>query len=192
VKFVNKAREKILLVKIQKYQDKESFTELYQALIDPLYRFIFFKVNDAELAQDLVAEVFLRGWREMTGEKATRVKHLKAFFYTIARHLVIDYYRSTARQKEVQLLENEGPAVAISSSEPLHEVEVKIESEQILKLVNLLKASYQEIIILRHIEELSLTEISRIIQKSPVATRVLLHRANKALKREYDKITGSN
>ena len=100
---VKKTREKLLLIKIQQCNDEESFTELYQALVDPIYRFIFFKVNNVELAQDLTAEVFLKGWKQIVDNKSSRIKHLKAFFYTIARNLVVDYYRSAARQREIQL-----------------------------------------------------------------------------------------
>lgn len=189
---MNKAREKILLVRIQQYQDKESFTEIYQDLVDPLYRFIYFKVNDKELAQDVTAEVFLKGWRELTSDKGKKIKHVRAFFYTVARNLVIDYYRSSARQKEVQLREYQGQIVEEGTPSPYQAVEVKIATEQILELILILKDSYQEIITLRYIEELSLNEIAQIIKKSPVATRVLLHRANKALIREYDKAFSEN
>ena len=80
--------------------------------------------------------------------------------------------------------------IPVPDAENVHQkVEARIDSEFVLEFVKKLKESYQEIIILRHIEELSLAEISKILGKSPVSTRVLLHRANQALKREYEQAT---
>lgn len=187
---MNKAREKYLLIRIQQHKDAKCFTELYQALVDPIYRFIYFKVNDAETAQDITSEVFLKGWKALTAEESRNVKHLRAFFYTVARNLVIDYYRSAARQKEVELDDSIREGIEdIQAGEKVH---VQIEYQEVLAVIRILKDSYQEVLILRHVEDLSLTEIAKILEKSPVATRVLLHRANQALKREYEKTAKIN
>jgi len=188
---VNKAREKYILIRIQQYKDARSFTELYDALIDPIYRFIYFKVDDTDTAQDITSEVFLKCWKKLTADDAQKIKHLRAFFYMVARNAVIDYYRSAARQREVPLNpEYDDQAFVDESSE--YQFQIKIEYQQILQVIKLLKDSYQEVLILRHVEDLPLVEISKVLEKSPVATRVLLHRANQALKREYEKTAPQN
>lgn len=188
---MNKTREKFLLYRIQERKDQKSFSEVYKYLLEPIYRFVFFKVNDEQTAQDITAEVFLKCWKKLTGERGKTVKHLRAFFYTVARNQIIDYYRSGAHQKQVYISDNLQRDL-IDHKDGKQQIEVKIESEYILKLVQLLKESYKEIIILRYVEEMNLVEISKIIEKTPVATRVLLHRANQALQREYEKATKSN
>lgn len=180
---VNKAREKYLLLQIQQQADEASFTEIYEVLVDPLYRFIYFKIGDAERAQELTSDVFLKCWRELTG-KRTQVTHLRAYFYMTARNLVIDFYRQ--KSGDVPL---EEAAQVPSSDEPTRAVETRIDSQRILQVVRRLKSSYQEIILLHYVDGMTLREISHVLQKSPVATRVLLHRANQALKREYEQVT---
>lgn len=180
---VNKAREKFLLLQIQQQADEASFTEVYEYLVDPLYRFIFFKIGDTERAQELTSEVFLKCWRELTA-KQTQIKHLRAYFYMTARNLVVDFYRQ--KSGDVPL---ETAAEVSSTDETVRAVEVRVDSDRVLQVVRRLKSSYQEVILLHYVDRMSLREISHILQKSAVATRVLLHRANQALKREYEQVT---
>lgn len=181
---MNKLQEKLLSIKIHQFKDHKSFELLYDQMVDPLYRFIYLKVNSKEIAQDLISELFLKAWKDLTNRKEP-VKYLKSYLYTVARNLVIDYYRSAQKQRELAL--DESIEIPVESSET--EVIVKLEGEQIITVIQTLKDSYKEVLILKHVQELSLSEIARIIEKTPVATRVLLHRANQALKREYEKVT---
>ena len=45
-----------------KYKDKQAFGELYDYYVDDIYRFIFFRVNSKEDAEDLTSAVFLKTW----------------------------------------------------------------------------------------------------------------------------------
>ena len=182
---MNKARQKLLLLKIQQEKDENAFTQLYEAFVDQIYRFLYFKTNDVDLAQDLTSEVFIRCWKDLQNPDR-KIDHLKAYIYTVARNRVIDHYRTNKVLIDIYSLKNvlpdDKPGIA-------DKIDKNISYQEIRKLLTLLKDSYQEILILHHIEELSLREISEVLKKSPSATRVLLHRANKALKREYEKST---
>lgn len=187
---MNKIREKILLIRIQNHKDSESFSELYNHLVDPIYRFVYFKVDDIELARDITADVFLKAWKQLTNRsKSNQVRYLRAFIYVIARNTVIDYYRTEKNKRELPVEMGE---YQTQDQDVKKKIEDHIDAGYILKLVRQLKTSYQEVLILRHIEELSLAEIAKVLEKKPVATRVLLHRAQQALKREYEKIAKHN
>jgi len=189
VKPVNKLKEQLLLVRIQKAKDADAFSQLYDHLADPIYRFVYFKVSDVEVAKDLTADIFLKSWKELTNDKTSQVKHLKAFIYVVARNRVIDHYRKSARQQDVPLEHYS----AQDKSENTHkQVELNVDAEKILLLTHKLKDSYKEVILLRHVDQLSLREIAQVIDKTPVAARVLLHRAQKALQREYEKVSENN
>lgn len=182
---MNKLREKFLLLQIRQHRDEGSFTELYDNMADAIYRFIYFKTSDSDIAQDLLSEVFLKSWKALTDPSAKEVKHLKAFLYVVARNTVNDYYRSATVRKESALETLAEMPQVLPQSEKIHD---KIEAEQVLKVIKTLKDSYQEVLLLRYIDELSLNEIAQVLKKTPVAARVLLHRAHQALKREYEKI----
>ena len=49
-------------------------------------------------------------------------------------------------------------------------------------LIKKLKQDYQEVLLLKYVEELKITEIAKVLGKSSVNVRVLLHRAVKKLK----------
>lgn len=184
---MSKIQEKLLLLQIQHQRDAASFTKLYELLAEPIYRFIFFKVSDEEIAKDITSEVFVRTWRELSNQQAGEVKHLKAYVYRIARNLVVDHYRKKETLTLTVSLE-EAEQVPAPGANLQETIEVKLDSERMLALMANLKTSYQEVLLLRYTEDLSITEIAHIIQKSPVSTRVLLHRANQALKREYENL----
>lgn len=181
---MNKTKEKLLLARIQQHQDADSFSEVYEYLSEPIYRFIYFKVGSKEVAQDLTADVFLKVWKGLTAANPKHITHLKAYFYRSARHTVIDHYRQSARKKEDALENVREVDIAYHPEPQLH---ARIELQGVLKCIGSLKDSYQEVLLLKYVENFTLAEIGAAMGKSPVATRVLIHRANKALIREYEQ-----
>jgi RNA polymerase sigma-70 factor (ECF subfamily) len=98
--------------------------------------------------------------------------------YRVARTGVIDLYRS--RSAQPQLMNEE---MDVTDGGAWYEkLEIKIENEKLIQALKKLKQEYQEIIILRFVDELELDEIAEITNKGSVAVRVTLHRALKKLK----------
>jgi RNA polymerase sigma-70 factor (ECF subfamily) len=171
-------------------KDKQAFVKIYNLYVDDIYRFIYFKVGHKEEAQDITSDVFLKAWNYIALNKIDKSKNLKALFYKIARNTIVDYYRS---KKETSPLENlENTDLKDIKQDPQALTEIKDDYERILKLLNNLKEEYKEIIILKHINELSWKEISQTLSKSKGSLRVLLHRATKALEEEDRKERENN
>jgi len=165
-----------------KNKDPESFAQVYDLYVDKIYRFIYFKVSQPELAQDLTAETFLKGWEYLVS--GNKVDNLSALLYRIARNLVIDHYRKKHTQEVIideELLEHESSLVATQLPKLQDVVGAKLELEQLIVLMQELKEEYREVLILKHIEEFSIGEIAQVTQKNAGAVRVTLHRAQKAL-----------
>ena len=87
------------LVDLAKSGDGEAFGRLYEAYFDRVYRFIYFRVTDDQVAEDLSSQVFLKAWENL------RRYHPRgpflAWLYAIARNTVIDSYRT--RKQTVSL-----------------------------------------------------------------------------------------
>lgn len=179
----NNFNDKILLLKIAS-GDIKSFGEIYDYYITKIYRFIFFKVPSREIAEDLTSEVFTKTLSYLTNPDK-KVKNLQAFLYQTARNLVIDYYRKN-NQKEIPLLqegdENYVPDLMSDQNKSKKKIEINLDVIELKKKIKNLKDEYREVIILRYLDEYSIKEIARILDKSNGAVRVLLHRAVKALK----------
>lgn len=176
-----KNNEKKLLFELKK-GDKEVFMQCYDDYVDQIYRFIFYKVGNVEEAEDLTSAVFLKIWNFIRGNQVDEYKSLKSLIYRIARNTVIDQYRkrsvrdefSTNQADEIEIIDIKQDSAAM--------MDAIIDKEMISSKLMELKDEYRELIVLRYIDELSIAEIARILEKSAGSVRVDLHRALKTLK----------
>ena len=85
--------------------DEEQFGKIYDKYSQAIYRYIFFRISDHELAQDLMADTFLRAWQYVSAEER-EIDNLKALLYRIAGNLVVDFYRRRGREVSVREIGN--------------------------------------------------------------------------------------
>ena len=162
---------------------KKRFSKIYDKYIDKIYRFIFFKVNSQDIAQDLTSETFLKSWEVFKQNKNPGIKNIQAFLYKTAKNLIIDHYREKGKVQFVSLENN-----------PLIDQEQNLEEKAILnsevnnirKAIFNLKEDYQNVIIWRYLDGLSISEISKLLGRSEQATRVLLHRSLESLRQKLN------
>jgi RNA polymerase sigma-70 factor (ECF subfamily) len=164
---------KILALKA-KQGDAEAFGQLFDQYSDKIYRFIFYKVSKKEVAEDLTSQSFLKVWEQIVA--GSEIKSFIAFIYRIARNLVIDYYRSREKE-ELPLIYEINPSDDSLKFNPGE----NLNQEQLEKLLFSLKGEVREIVILRFIEDLSIKEIAKIMDRSAGNVRVIIHRALKEL-----------
>jgi RNA polymerase sigma-70 factor (ECF subfamily) len=171
---------------------KKEFGKLYDKYIDKIYRFIYFKVNSPEITEDLCSETFLKGWIAFKDRTINNDGHKKeienppAFLYQIARNLVTDFYR---KKGKFQIISTEYTGRIADPRLSLEEEANQLsEFSQVKKALSSVKDDYQDIIIWHYLDDLPVTEIAKILDKSEGAVRVMLHRALKALKKELSKI----
>ena len=152
---------------------EEQFLGLYDAHVGKIYRYIYFRVNAEELAQDLTSEVFLKSWQYLSSKS---VGNPRAFFYQIARNLITDFYRKKDKTP-ISLEEITDKPVADKSDSPLDLAAISSDMSSVKKALRQLSPDYQEIIIWRYLDELETKEIAEILNKSEGAVRTLLSRA---------------
>lgn len=163
---------------------RKDFSQIYDQYVEKIYRFVVLKVSSQEIAEDLTSETFIRCWEKFK-EDQNRIDNTQAFLYQIARNLVTDHYREKGRTQFVS-----ADFVSIADPRPTLEESSLVNSDlDTIKaaLVNL-KENYQEIIIWHYIEDLSVSEIAKILNKSEGAVRVTLHRSLKSLKKEINTV----
>ena len=162
---------------------RKKFSKIYDQYINKIYRFIFLKVNSQEIAQDLTSETFLRGW-ESFKEKNEEIENIQAFLYRIARNLVTDHYREKGKAKVVS-------AEYWEVTDPRQNLEEKSllmsDINTIRTALADLKEEYQNVIIWHYLDDLPIREVAKMMGRTEEATRVLLHRALKALKNELNQ-----
>ena len=175
-------KDKILYLQL-KQKDKEAFMKAYDLYFDDIYRFIYFKISNKEEAEDLTSSVFLKTWEYIQNNSIKNYKTLKSLFYKIARNTVIDHYRKKSNQQNVSLNYGEEEINIADDKQDLHKkIEVDADYEIIRKKMFELKDEYREVITLKYINELSISEIAEVLDKEKGNVRVLIYRAVNALK----------
>lgn len=179
-----KMRSTFALIKIQRQRNPEIFARLYDEHVEKIYRYIFLKVASKELAEDIAGETFLKAWHCLQETKEV-IHDSRAFLYRIARNLVFDYYRKKAHADV--LMSDEALETLVQENHEIKKIEERSEFEYIESFLKRLKEEYQEVLLLRYVEGLSIGEIASILEKKKGATRVLIHRAMNTLKKMIEE-----
>jgi len=164
---------------------RKQFAKIYDQYINKIYRFIFLKVNSQEIAEDLTSEVFVRSWDKFRiGED---IQNIQAFLYQVARNLVIDHYREKGESRTISAEEIWAPDLRVDLEK---EAQIDSEMSQARFALSKINEDYADIVVWRYLDQLSVSEIAKILNKSEGAVRVMLHRALKALKNELESSSG--
>ena len=158
---------------------RKVFSKIYDQYINKIYRFIFLKVNSQEIAQDLCSETFLRSWESF--KNGHKIENPQAFLYKVARNLVTDYYREKAKTQVVS-----AEFVPVADPRPGLDERVMLGSdlEVVRRALAILKEDYQNVIIWHYLDDLPIQEVAEMMGRTEETTRVLLHRALKALRQK--------
>jgi RNA polymerase sigma-70 factor (ECF subfamily) len=158
--------------------DAQAFGELYESLVDPVYRYIYFRVSDGITAEDLTSQVFLKAWEHLPHYRPQTATIL-AWAYTIAHHTVIDFYRVQHPTDSLDQIER------LSSREPLPDAacESRLESDALQKALWQLTDEQREVIVMRLVDGMSTEEIAARLGKRPGAVRAAQMRGLQSLAR---------
>lgn len=132
-----------------------------KAQYDKIYRYCYFKLHNAHLAEDITQETFLH-FLEKTDYK-NQGKPL-ALLYTIARNLCIDEMRKKQRESEFWEMRGAG-----KDGKYVCEDEQLIDRLTLEQALAVLSEQEQEMILLRYVNEVSVTELSRLYDMSRFA-----------------------
>lgn len=156
-----------------------AFGDLYTRFATKIYRFIYFKTSQPELAQDFTHEVFVKAWEKLS---TVEPEKFQSWLFTIARNHVYDYYRT--KKDHLSLNGDYQSSDQPSLAERLH---TKLEVQKVLKLLDKLKPDYKEVVILRIMEGFSHAQIATITGSTEGNIRVKTHRALKQLRDLYEQ-----
>lgn len=151
----------------------DAFARLYDACVERVYRYIYFRVTDDETAEDITSQVFIKAWENLDRYKIRKSPFI-SWLYRIARNAVIDHYRT---RKETLALEEVSP-VQVSADESLDEVlEMQFVSHELRLAMQQLTEEQRQVLILKFVDGLSTPEITKLMGKRQGAVRALQMRA---------------
>jgi RNA polymerase sigma-70 factor, ECF subfamily len=154
---------------------KREFSKFYKANIDRIYRFVFFRVQDQETAEDLTSEIFIKALNSF--DKYDANKSRSAWLYTIARNHVINYYRDKKQTVDIDKIEFE-----LVGEDGRDTMERASGIEMLKKALNKLSGKEQKLVTMKHLEGYTYTEMADVLGKSAGSLKVATHRALAKLK----------
>jgi len=162
--------------------------ELYDRYHEDVFRYIWARVYNQQLAEDLTGDVFIRMVTHLPKYRPSGTP-FTAWLYRIARNLVIDHHRKATNRYEVLSIDEieqhpeKGESIA-------NQVENQIFVEQVQGAIRTLKPDKQDVIILRFIVGLPSQTVADILGKSVGSIKVTQHRALKELRRILEPLSG--
>jgi RNA polymerase sigma-70 factor (ECF subfamily) len=178
------AHEVWTLVERAQSGDTAAFGLIYDRYVDTVFRFIYFRVGNRPLAEDLTSDTFLRALKRI-GSFTWQGRDLGAWLVTIARNLVADHFKSGRYRLEVTTgdvldadREDRGPEGSPESAVVDH-----ITNVALLTAVKQLNPEQQECIVLRFMQGFSVAETAQAMGKNEGAIKALQYRAVRALAR---------
>ncbi len=164
----------------------EAFGVLYEEHEGQIFRYVLARTGQVELAQDLTQEVFVRALDNI-GQYHDRGSQFSSWLLRIAHNLLIDYYRSAAKRRSVDLSGVQtalaDPSAVTEDEDPIAEVEKREQIAKVLEALPGLSAWQREVISLRFGAGLHLAEAADVMGKSLGAVKTLQHQAIRRLRR---------
>jgi len=174
-----KKKEKKLLIRVMS-SDKTAFKELFNNYHDTLFRFVFYKIQDQDISEDITQETFLRVWKSRS-----TLKPNKSFFSLIAKissNLCYDHFRHQEVRKRHE------PTIINQSQSQYNSPEQEMISDTLQKSIekivnNHLPEKCRKVFILSRIEKLPNNEIAQTLDISVRTVENQIYRALKILKK---------
>ncbi len=159
--------------------DSSAYSILYNRYFPAVYRYIYYRVGNTMDAEDLTSKVFMKALDSLVNQQYDRKGKFSAWLFTIARHRVIDFYRTNKDNLQVGL-----PDLFPDSTLSMDQME---DMKHIANLITQLDKDAQELLRLRFSAGLDFGAISRIVGRSESSVKVKLYRAIKHLHDRWEE-----
>lgn len=162
------------LVKNAKRGDSQAFGELYDLYASKVFNFIFSRVRNKAVAEDILQTVFLKAWNSLAKYTPSPNAKFSTWLFQIANFTVIDYWRTKKDILDLDKLEN---LTQFAVDPKLYE-----NYNFLWAALDELPQDYSTVVYLRFIQDLSIKETAEIMNKTQIGVRVAQHRAIKSLR----------
>lgn len=139
---------------------QDAYALIHRSLYPSLYHYLLSMVKDEETADDIIQDVFVKIWTKK--EQIGYIKNVKAYFFTVARSMAVNYFR---KQK-----------VEMERLEQVHDFEIEFNREDIIvasetdialkqaitNALNNLPARQREIVYLKFYEDMDYFKIAEV------------------------------
>lgn len=156
--------------------DRKAFATLYRTHYSSIAGYLYRRTGDAHIAEDLVSEVFIAVLRHLPNYKQRNIP-FKYWLYRIATNTANRWAKKHKRlAKNVQYQQELIDHVSENDRKK------NPESQRAIRALLQLSPNFQSVLALYHIEELSIEQISLVLNCKPGTVKSRLSRAREALR----------
>lgn len=155
--------------------DRAAFEQIYNSLVDDLYAYVRGQCRNDTVAEDIVANVFLKAWRSAKSYRPGS-RTFQSWMFTIARNELRDYWRSNQRMLpmlDIDITDEHEPAT----------LDPKEAHIAVTRALESLTDDQRQVVVLRYFGNKSHEEIAAIMGKREGAVRALLMRALRQMRK---------
>ncbi|HWJ03853.1 MAG TPA: sigma-70 family RNA polymerase sigma factor [Verrucomicrobiae bacterium] len=170
--------------------DKEAFAEIVRRYEKPIFALAYRMLGNREDARDIAQEAFLKAYRALATFKEN--SRFSPWLYSIANNLCIDFLRRKGRNNLSldEPMPEGGERQVAGGVDPAIDLERKETQVQVRKALEHLPDKFKNILVLRHMQELSYEEIAEALGISVSLVKTHLFRAREALRKQISLVRG--
>ena len=164
--------------------DSQIISAIYDKYFLDVYRYIRYRLNDEQVAEDIASDVFVRLLEATQNHRGPRI-NLKAWLLATASHAVIDHLRRAYRRPTQDL-----PEDLIDVDSAPHDIfDEREQKRNVRQAYSQLTVEQQHVLALRFSQGYSLEETAHMLKKNVNAIKALQFRALAALQRNIKDVS---
>jgi len=163
----------------QALTDRAAFSELYEAYVGRVYRYLLSRTSDPAEAEELTSRTFLNALTRLHQFRGGGAK-FQSWLMSIAHNLLVNWYRDRGRRPPIEALD---AALATPADTPGPEASLE-ENERLAlvrEAVSALPPDRQQVIALKYVDGRTNAEIGRMMGRTEGAVKALHHRTLREL-----------
>lgn len=156
--------------------DKDALALIHEHYYQRIYRYISFRIADAQTADDLTSEVFTR-FLSAIKERSAPPNTIRGWLFGAARNVVNEQYRKQKQATWTELDES----IAGGGHEPEQRLEEHLSKQELRQAVAELTPDQQHVLALRFGYGLPVSDVAGAVNKSEGSVKMTQARAIAAL-----------
>src|SRR5688572_19850574 len=133
----------------------EEFKETFDTYYRPLKNFLYYKLRDIDLAEDITQEVFVKAWDK---RDTIVLDTVRSYLYKIANNLAINYFTSAKTRFELKLEDHDSTVV----ESPQYVMEKDEFAVRLNRALENLPEAQRTVFLMNRIDDLTYREIAEL------------------------------
>lgn len=161
--------------------NQKVFEKIYNSYAKDLRRFLFYKTQDLDLAEDILQDSFVKLWDNCS---KVDINKSKSFLFTVAKNMFLNYKKHEKvvgehQNRSAKSFNNETPEFILLEKEFLEKIE---------KAISDLPEKQKEVFLLSRIEKKKYKEIAEMLGISVKAVEKRMHLALVKMKEKIGNV----